>query len=184
MTSRVERFMAHLDGLSGGVEPQFWPVESTTPGRKSVTAIGYRGLPQPGHVLGITYGLSLAEHDLWRYGRPELCVCVESDDAAWALAVATLVEHLRGQCPFRYGDTLNFGEPVTDDSAMDGFFAFAPSIVDLDDARIDVGDDLPINLVQLYPTHPSERAFIGQRGLEAFWALDWDPYDVSRPPAV
>ena len=36
----------------------------------------------------------------------------------------------------------------------------------------------------VYPTHASERAFIAQYGLEAFWKLDWDPYDVARPPVV
>ena len=44
-TSRVERYLAHLDDLSGGAEPKFSPVASTTrPGRKNVTAIGYSDL--------------------------------------------------------------------------------------------------------------------------------------------
>jgi hypothetical protein len=79
-TSRVELYLAHLDALSGDVEPEFWPVESTKPGSKGVTAIGYRGLPEPGMLLGLTYGLSLGDHELWRHGKPELCICVKSDD--------------------------------------------------------------------------------------------------------
>lgn len=182
--TRVERFLAHLDALSGGVEPEFWPVEPTKPGLKGVTVISYRGLPEAGMFLGFTYGLSLADHDLWQHGKPELCICVQSDDPLWVLAVATLAEHLRGTCPFQYGDTLNFGEPIASGSAMDGFVAFAPAVVERDDARIEVGDHHPVNLVGLYPTYLSERHFIRQHGLKAFWQLEWDPYDVTRPPAV
>ena len=58
--SRVERYLRHLDVLSGGVEPQFWPVEATWPGHHGVTAIGYLDMPEDGFVLGLTYGLSLA----------------------------------------------------------------------------------------------------------------------------
>lgn len=183
-TSRVERFLAHLDALSGGVEPQFWPIESTKPGLKGLTAIGYRDMPEHGTFLGFTYGLSLASHDLWLHGKPELCVCVESDDPLWILAAAILAERLRGECPFQYGDTLNLGEPIAPGSAMDGFVVFAPAVIDREDARIEVGDDHPVHLAGLYPTHRIEREFIRERGLAAFWKLDWNPYDVSRPPAV
>jgi hypothetical protein len=110
-TSRVERYLAHLDALSDDVEPEFWPVESTKPGLKGVTAIGYRGLPEPGMLLGLTYGLSLVDHELWQHGKPELCICVQSEDPLWVLAVATLAEQLRGDCPFQYGDTLSSANP-------------------------------------------------------------------------
>jgi hypothetical protein len=183
-TSRVERFLAHLDGLSGGVEPQFWRVESTKPGLKGLTAIRYRDLPEAGSFIGFTYGLSLADHELWQHGKPELSICVDSDDPRWVLAAADLAEKLRGDCPFQYGDTLNFGEPIAPDSTMDGFVVLGASVVDAEDARIEVGDDHPINLAGLYPTYRSERQFIRQHGPEAFRQFDWDPYDVSRPPAV
>ena len=91
-TSRVKRYLAHLDVLSGGVEPQFWPIESTKPGLKGLTAIGYRELPEAGMFLGLTYGLSPADHPLRRHGKTELCICVVSDDPLWVLAVATLAE--------------------------------------------------------------------------------------------
>ena len=83
-----------------------------------------------------------------------------------------------------YGDTINFGEPVAAGSSLDGFVVFAPLAFDPDDARVDVGDDLPIVIVGMYPTYASEREYIAENGLEAFWKLEWDPYDVVRPPAV
>lgn len=182
--SRVERYLAHLDALTGGVEPQFWPVESRHSDLPSVTAIGYRDLPEEGLFTGLTYGLSLAENALWQHGRPELCISVRSDDSAWMLAAAFLAEQLRGSCPFQYGDTLNFGEPVAAGSAMDGFVVFAPAVLDRDSATIDVGDDHPLHVQGLYPVYSSEREFIRAHGLQAFWELDWDPYDVTRAPAA
>ena len=184
MSTRVEKYLAHLDALSGGVEPTFWPVESTAPGHHGLTAIGYHGLPEPGLLLGLTYGLSLTAQPEWTQGRPELSILVRSDDPAWVLSIAHLAEALRHECPFGYGDTINFGEPIAEGSGLDGFVVFAPLALDQDDARIDVGDDLPVVVVGMYPTHASERAFIQENGLEAFWGLEWDPYDVTRPPAV
>ncbi len=74
--TRVERYLAHLDALSGGVEPDFWPVTSTFPGHHGITAIGYHDLPEKGLILGLTYGLSLSNQEAWRTGRPELSICV------------------------------------------------------------------------------------------------------------
>ncbi|KRF21001.1 hypothetical protein ASG90_00870 [Nocardioides sp. Soil797] len=182
--SRVARYINFLDNLSGGVEPTFWPVDSSQPELPGVTAIGYRNQPEQGLLLGFTYGVSLAHHELWRQGRPELSICVRSDDPSWVLAVAYLGEQMRGNCPFSYGNAINFGESIAEGSDLDGFVVFAPLMLEQDDARVDVGDDLPINIVGMYPTHQSERDFIASEGLEAFWKLDWDPYDVSRPPAV
>lgn len=184
MTNPAGRFLAHLDALTGGIEPEFWRVEPTKPDLPAVTAVGYRDLPEPGMVLGFTYGLSTAQHDRWRSARPELSICVRSGDPAWVLAAATIAEQLRGDCPFQYGDLLDFGSPIAADTAMDGFVVFAPAAVDPDDAEVAVGEELPVRLVGLYPTYASERQFIRDNGLEAFWQLDWDLYDVSRGPAV
>jgi len=182
--TRVERYLAHLDALSGGVEPNFWPVESTVPGEHRITAIGYHDLPEKGLLLGITYGLSLSRQQVWRFGRPELSICVRSQDPAWALAIACVAERLRHDCPFSYGNTINFGEPISSESAMDGFVVFASIALDPVDARVDVGDDLPINIAGMYPTYASERRLIAEEGLDAFWMKDWDPYDVARPPVA
>ena len=57
-------------------------------------------------------------------------------------------------------------------------------MVDPERSKVDAGDDLPIIIVGMYPTYASERRFINDKGLEAFWRLDWDPYDVNRPAVV
>lgn len=181
----MERYLAHLDSLSGGIEPEFHPIETTKPPLKGVVAITYRSLPEPGLMTALTYGLSLAEHEEWRLGKPELCICVRSSDISWALAAAFLAEQLRGECPFRYGDTLGFGDRMSAESEMTAFVVFAPAVLDRESfLNIEVGDALPINIAGLYPIYESERAFIRDQGLEAFWQLDWDPYDVTRRPVA
>ncbi|WP_260193679.1 suppressor of fused domain protein [Actinophytocola gossypii] len=189
MSSRVERYLAHLDRLSGGIEPVFQPVPSEGD-LPDVTVMIYRDLPEPGHVTGITYGLSLAEHPEWRHGRPELCLSVRSDDPAWAHAAGWVAGRLRGDCPFRYGDTIDFREQVSPESAMTSVFVFAPFVLDLKDyADIDVGPpgheghDV-VHIAGLYPIHDVEREYIHEHGLEDFWHRDWDPADVTRPPCV
>jgi len=183
--TRIERYLAHLDRLTGDREPQFLPIESTKSGMKGVTAITYPDLPESGLLTAFTYGLSLADHQDWRLGKPELCISVRSDDLSWARAAAFIAEQLRGDCPFCYGDTLGFGDRMSAESAMTAFLVFAPAVLDKADyLGIDVGEPLPVNVAGLYPIHQSERRFIQQKGLETFWQLDWDPYDVTRPAAV
>jgi hypothetical protein len=184
MLSRVERYLAHLDELSGGVEPRIQPIESTKPGLSDVAALVYPDLPDPGLMTGLTYGLSLAAHPEWRHAKPELCVCVRSTNPIWALAVGLLAEQLRGQCPFSYGDTIDFNERISPESAMTAFVVYTPAVLQPPDyTDIDVGDDL-ITIAGCYPIHDVERQYIHEHGFLNFWKLEWDGYDVRRPPAV
>ena len=183
--TRVERYLAHLDKLTGGMEPQFLPIDSTHPGLPKVHAITYVDLPEPGFVTALTYGLSLADHPEWRLSKPELCISVQSTEVAWGFAAGFLAERLRGECPFRYGDTVDLGEPVTPGSDLSAFLVFAPIGMDREDyLDIDVGDDKPITISGFYPIHESERTYIRENGLASFWELDWDPYDTRRPPVA
>ncbi|MEY9932448.1 hypothetical protein ABH926_007099 [Catenulispora sp. GP43] len=189
MISRVERYLAHLDRLSGEVEPAFTPFPSTSPGLGQVTVMTYLDHPSPGYLVGHTYGLSLADHPAWRNGSRELSISVRSTDRLWAMAAGHLAETLRGKCPFSYGSTIDFGEPISTESAMTAFAIYEPTIADPQNFRVDVspegheGHDV-INIVGLYPIHDVERQFISDQGLEAFWNLEWDSFDVTRPPAM
>ncbi len=182
--SRADRYLTQLDAMAGGVEPEFWSLDPVPGEPKSVTAIGYRDLPEDGLLLGFTYGLSLAEHPAWVAGKPELSICARSDDPAWVVGMAVVAQSFRGDCPFSYGDLLDVGEPIAPGSELDGFVVFAPVALEPDAARIDVGEDRPVIVAGMYPTYAREREFIQERGLEAFWQLPWDAYDVNRPPAV
>jgi hypothetical protein len=58
MSSRIERYLAHLDRLAGDAEQRFKVIESTKPDLQAVTVIIYEGLPGPGHVTGLRTGVS------------------------------------------------------------------------------------------------------------------------------
>jgi hypothetical protein len=183
VSSRVDRYLAHLDALAGGVEPEYKIWESTKPGLPAVTSIVYRGLPED-LLTGLTYGLSLAEHEQWRGSKPELCISVRSEDPSWAIVAGHVAQTLRGSCPFCYGDTINFGE-ITPESAMTAFVVGPPAVLDpADHTGIDVGEDRPVSIAGLYPIHDVERRYIGEHGIDSFMRLGWDCYDVTRPPAV
>ena len=180
-----QRYLEHLDRLSGGIEPRLFRLDSLRPDLKGVAAIIYDDIPAPGWLTAMTYGLSLAHHPDWEYYKPELCISVSAADDRWALAMAEVAEQLRGQSVFLPGETIDFGGPITDDTALSAFVVFESAVLEPADCiGLDIGADLPVSIVGLYPIHETERQFIDTFGLEAFWDRDFDPADVRRPPAV
>lgn len=190
MASRAANFAAHLDRLSGDYEAEVFRVASTRPDLPDVTALRYLDIPENGLATTITYGVSLARHADWPPGGgAELCMCVRSQDPTWPRALGLIAEQLRGVCPFAYGNTIDFGERIAPDTAMTAFLVFASSVVEREDAiGIDVAEPgTPPDLITIqgvYPIHELERQYIDAYGLEGFWHMDWDTYDVARPPAV
>ncbi|MDF2092227.1 suppressor of fused domain protein [Knoellia sp. 3-2P3] len=181
MGTRVEQYLAHLDRLSGGVEPRFYPLDRQAGGPHKVTNIIYRDVPEPGMLTGLTYGLSTADHEEWRVGRPELCISMASDDERWGHAIGYLASSLVHDCPFAYGDTIDFGEPIATDTTMTAFVVSAPAVMERADylnvlgAPEGPGPQDVVNIAGMYPIHDSERLFIRAEGLERFWQRDWDP---------
>lgn len=178
-----ERYKAHLDQLTAGLEPNVHPMEPSRPDLPPVSVLTYVDLLGPGDLTAFTYGLSLADHPDWRYGKGELCISLRSTDVSWALAMGYLAESLRGTCPFTYGNVIPLGK-ISAESAMTDFLVMAPGFLDEEASRVDVGGDRPIHIAGLYPIYESERRYLEAHGLEAFWDLDWDAYDPRRAPAA
>lgn len=180
-TNPAARYLQHLDNLFQK-EPEFYSENSATDGLPGVTAIVYRDIPEKGYITAFTYGLSLASHPDWKLGRPELCVCVASSNDSWAHVGAYIAGKLRGDCPFLYGQTINFGTPISEDSEMDAFLVFAPSILDREDyTDIEIGADYKINIAGLYPIYGEEIEAYEKMGLKEFWHhADFDNYSVNR----
>jgi hypothetical protein len=177
----VEKYLDHLDRIFQQ-EPIFYKNESLDPAISGVTTIIYKDIPEKGFITALTYGLSLVQHPEWKHGRPELCLSVESPNLDWGEVVGYLANKLRGDCPFCYGDTINFGEPISKDSEMDAFFVFAPSTLTKDDyLDIEIGTGYKINIAGLYPMYSNERDTFHQIGLEKFWHHpNFDNYSVNR----
>ncbi|MEN8223491.1 MAG: suppressor of fused domain protein, partial [Acidobacteriota bacterium] len=179
--SPIERYLENLDRIFQ-VEPEFYGNDSINDELPGVTSIIYKDIPEKKMITGITYGLSLVKHSDWKNGRPELIISVDSSDISWGQAVGFVANKLRGDCPFSYGDTINFREQISQDSQMDAFFVFAPSILEKSDfVNIDIGLDYNINLAGMYPIYSNEMKLISQWGLEKFWHhSDFDMYNVKR----
>ena len=173
--------MEHLDKIFQ-IEPQFYKNESKENGVPGVTSIVYKDIPEKGSITGITYGLSLVKHPSWKYGRPELIITVDSTDLAWGQVVGFLANNLRGDCPFTYGNKINFKEKISDESDLDAFLIFSPLILEKQDyLDIDIGLDYKINLNGIYPIYSSEIDFINEKGLEEFMTYpNLDIYDIKR----
>ncbi len=171
-------YMDHLDGIFE-MEPEFY---DSSEEKMGVTSIIYRDIPEDGMITGITYGLSLVEHQDWTKGKPEMIITVKSTDPSWAMAAGYIANSLKGNCPFTYGNTINFNGPISEESEMDAFLIFAPAILDQDAyLNINVNDELPIHLAGLYPIYSTEMNLIDEWGLEKFWHHpDFDMYDVHR----
>jgi hypothetical protein len=177
----AERYLEHLDHIFQQA-PEFYNNDSLVAGIPGVTAIVYRDMPEKGFITAFTYGLSLVKHPSWKFGRPELCISVESSNLDWGQVVGFIANKLRGDCPFSYGQTINFREQISEDSAMDAFFIFAPSTLDKADyLNIDIGTDYKISIAGLYPMYADELEAYEKIGLEAFWHHpDFDLYSVNR----
>lgn len=182
---RQERYLAHVEALTAGAEP--WSVDwpSTHPGLPPLTVVSYEGFPEPGMLTAFTYGVSLTQDREDEDSRPELTISVRSAEPRWGWAVGYLAEQMRGSGHFEEGNVVNFDERPAAESEMTAFLLHHPLTLRWEDyTRIDVGDTLPITLLACIPIHDVERRFLLEHGEDAFWELDWDPFDVRRPPAV
>lgn len=177
----IEKYLEHLDKIFQ-VEPEFYSNDSIHPELKGVTSIVYRDIPEQGMITALTYGLSLIDHPDWINGRSELLISVDSDDIAWGQVAGFVANKLRGDCPFCYGNTINFREKISGKSEMDAFLVFAPSTLEKKDfLDIDIGLDYNINIAGLYPIYASEMNLINDWGLEKFWHHpEFDNYNVNR----
>lgn len=182
MTS-TEKYLAHLERVFEQ-EPEFLKEESLQEGMPGVSSLVFNHHPESEMMTTVTYGLSLGEHPDWKFGRPELLLCVDSREKAWTQIAGYVANQLRGKCPFTYGLTINFRNQIAPDSDMDAFLIFAPAILNKADyLRIDIGLPYAISIAGLYPIYSSEISFINTKGLERFWKHPaFDLFNVNRKP--
>ena len=177
----IERYLTYLNNIFQ-VQPTLSTHESGIDGVEGMTSIIYENIPKKGMITGVTYGLSLIEYDEPKNERPELIISVKSEDVAWIKAITLLASQLRGDCPFTYGDAINFRERISMESNMDAFWIFAPDILEKEQfLGIDIGTDYSINLAGIYPIYSSEIQLINRIGVEKFWHHpDFDKFNVIR----
>lgn len=180
----AERYLEHLDRITGRSESVIRRIESSASHLPPVWVFVYQDWPQKGFISAFTLGLSSVDHADWKLGKPELMISVESTDEAWCFALGYIAERLRGQCPFCYGQTINFHAEISDDSKMDAFLIFAPPFLKKSQFSLDLGE-FTCNIAGMYPMYSSEFLIYEQLGLEKFWHHPkWDPFNVTREPLL
>ena len=78
MPENHEIFLNRIELLFGGAKtikkhecPRGGPV---------VSVFVYPGIPEPGMITGVTYGLSCFSHPEWTRSRPEMIISMETED--------------------------------------------------------------------------------------------------------
>ncbi|MGE8380390.1 MAG: suppressor of fused domain protein [Sphingobacterium sp.] len=180
--SPSEQYLNHLNKIFKK-EPLLFKEDSLDKSLPGVTTIVYENIPEKGMITSFTYGLSLGNHPDWKNGRPELTLTVRSDNFSWGRVVGYLANQLRDKCPFSYGDPIDFQEKISDDSEMDGFLVFAPSIFKnkSDYNNLDIGAKYKIYIKGIYPIYSSEIEVMPKLGFERFWKHpNFDLYNINR----
>jgi hypothetical protein len=186
-TSPKDAYFSYVEELFGEVEPVYHELPSSDPNLPDMTVLMFQNMPEPGFLTAVTYGLSEAEHEDWIKHRVELMICIETDDLSWGEILAVIADDLRGKSSFPLGDIIRFEEPIVpEDSDMDAFFVFVPSIIEQEDyVDIDLKCGYAINWVCLYPIYLEEADWIVANSLEEFWnSEEYDPYSVDREMIV
>ena len=151
--SSLETYLHWLDGQAGTTglyEYVSEPVGDDQP----VLSIRYMDCPDPGTQLGFTFGVSSVVNPLWGSLRPELAICVDSSDPRWAWALADIGDRVRTTSVFLPGDTIEIGEPISDESPMDAFVLWHQLLTD-EEAILPL-DGHEVVLVQALPVHRTE----------------------------
>lgn len=118
-------------------------------------------------VTSFSYGLSFVSHAEQPL-KTELCLQTQSDVAAWIHVVGYLANHLRGDCPFKLGQIIRMGQPISSDSDMDAFLV-SPVIDERIPSRLKDGRKQPdIHLVELIPVYAEETPKIMRLGVHSF----------------
>lgn len=169
--------MESLDAIFE-VQPTYHPMP-TNGDLPPVSLLIYRDTPEKGLITGLTIGMSFVDQPCDHPQRHELMICVESNDALWVLALATVACTGRGNFHFSPGETIAFNAKISDQSSMTSFLVWYQNVFDAE-LEIIRAPDWDIKVVQLFPIHDDERVLIEQHGTEWFFPLVEDPWDVTR----
>lgn len=186
---RLTSYLEHLTSILGA-EPSIHHLLPIDQRSGDVLALAYMDVPKRGYVTGITYGLSGSVDPDRSFGGRELSITIRSEDIEWAIVPARMVASLRGKHPFNRGQALGYAGRFTEGSPMSSVLLAEPAIyglskpinIALDVQGVDGGD--LVEILGVYPIHPSERDFVYASGFDAFWGLKWDRFDPSRPPVM
>ncbi len=171
-------YLDYLDRMMG-VEPAHYPITDADVSPPIYVA-SYVGAPDALHTSSFTVGLSSAPPPS-EVGIAviELSISVRSRDTVWAFALGEVARQARGQHSFDVGDTINFGCPMSAESAMSGFLVIEPLLFDPRASLVHcTGRHILIR--QLCPLYAEELRAIRERGVDWFASSSPVVSDISR----
>ena len=175
----IDDYLEHVDALTLR-EAKFArasPPEDDWP----ISVIMYPPDSVDDSYVSFTAGLSVGTHESWKFGRPELCISMKSQDQGWGWSIGDIAQKLKGNCPFCYGDIVRFGTQMSEESKMSAFVVFAPSFIPKAATQIPL-QDWTINLAQMYPIYDGEIDFIESNGLGPFLSRPGSFFENPRRP--
>ncbi|MGQ4405462.1 suppressor of fused domain protein [Streptomyces hayashii] len=184
---RLALYLAHLRAITGA-DPIIEEVEPRDPSDGRVLSLGYRDVPGPGLLTGVTYGLSLSSSGGGVASRHEMVITIRSQDLSWAGVPARAVGALRGLSPFDPGRALGYAQRFVEESGMSSLLLGNPpsglGLVPFSMGLAESGgrSEDAVDFVGVYPIYSSEREFVKKNGFKAFWELEWDRFDPLRRP--
>lgn len=166
-------YVQRLRELAGGQRPYVSRVSDP------IWTITFREIPEPRHLTAFTFGVSDRDNAAWKNSKPELLICVESDDPAWPAAIGHAAK-VNTDSVFKAGGAFDFGEPITEETQMSALFYYFPSVLGQESNL--VMHDRRVGLVQAYPIYASELELLRRVGaVEFFKRLDLaSVYDITR----
>jgi Suppressor of fused protein (SUFU) len=173
---RVTAYLEWADRMAGGVNPSHRLFDH---GRPLITAVWYADCPSSGWGCGLTYGASLCPDS-----RLELLVVVRSTDPRWIWAVAHFVDVNRNRISgMSIGDTINWHEPVANDSTMDAFVITGAAGLPPGEDVVHLAEDDHIQILQAVPAYASEFSFVRNEGVASWVRRVGDNlHHPGRPP--
>lgn len=186
---RLALYLAHLHAVTGE-DPIIEEVEPRDPSDGRVLSLGYRDVPGPGLLTGVTYGLSLSSPGGGVARRHEMVITLRSRDLSWVSVPARAVAALRGISPLDPGRAIGYAQRFVEESAMSSLLLGGPAsnlgLVPFSMVPAELGGkgEDALDFVGVYPIYSSEREFAKKNGFKAFWELEWDRFDPLREPIV
>ena len=176
-SERVDAFLRWVDGIARATDAAH--LMFSEGGRPPIAAVTYVDRPWPGWTLGLTYGASLCAP-----ANVELVTVVRSRSPRWAWAIADFVDRHRDQLhELGIDDTIDWRQPIAEDSEMDAFVIAPPISLDPAERIAHLSDDDHVHLLQAVPVHAAELPLARELGSEELVARLGDGLlDPSRPP--
>lgn len=165
MQDSYDEFKTIMEENFGGHPVEIRYGESMSKMLPAVRIFAYRDYPRDGWQTCVTYGLSLANHKEWTDAKPELTLCVNSNDPRWIGVTGFIADVSRGKMPCSDGQVLTFNYPLSEETQMQGLLVGGSAQFSINPIPL---PDRKVLIRNLYPIYMGESDLIEDKGWKIF----------------